>query len=734
MQVTTDVTTSDLAPLQQRLVERLDAFRRRVRDHLVQQGAARVLALAVLLGALSLLLDRWLRLGLGARLVLLFAGLVALAIQVWRHVVEPVRLRLSPVALASVLDRKAQAAHGTNGNGKSNGNGHLRTLLAPRVASVLELPRLVNRDSATSEAMVRTAVLRSHEALDRLDFDAYLDRRRWKQAWAAIGGLLLAVLLFTAIAPSTMGLWFKRWLLGSNQPWPQRTHLAIAGLQDGRLIVPRGEPAVLRVSLKEGSADPGEVRLRLRPERGGKSDATMTRFGEGDYRFDLPPLQGPARVELSGGDDRPSPFTIEPVDRPRVVKFELASRHPTQAKPDVHAFSGQESDNAFLPKTELELRFTSNVPVAEARVRGPKEGPGQGELNRASEKDFALKWVHEKPVQLEVELVGAVGGLTSLPTPISIGLKLDHPPRVTLQYSGVRQRVSPQARIPLVVHSRDDYGLARVELLSKAEPAPAEPSSAEKSAKPQAPVEAALALMGPVEAPKETELRQPHEVEVQKMALSPGALLSLTGKAQDACYTGVQTAQSRTVTFRVVRAEELFREILLRQQGERARFRKALTEAEGIRDVLATVASREAAAAAASRHRLVQREAKRIATSLAESLTEMRLNALGGQEAYDLMEGSILKPLEALDKELMDPQRNALDKLGDANDAAKVTEATARQEQIVEKMKEILKQMAQWDSFVDVLNQLNEIIRIQEGVRKTTEQIKDKETEGLFKD
>jgi hypothetical protein len=32
-----------------------------------------------------------------------------------------------------------------------------------------------------------------------------------------------------------------------------------------------------------------------------------------------------------------------------------------------------------------------------------------------------------------------------------------------------------------------------------------------------------------------------------------------------------------------------------------------------------------------------------------------------------------------------------------------------------------------------VLNQLNEIIRIQEGVKKSTEQIKDKDTEDLFK-
>lgn len=714
--------------LQRQLVERLDAFRRRVRARLVFEGAARVLGEAVVLGVLSLLVDRWLRLGLGTRMFLLLLGISALAVETWRCVITPMRLRLGPVALAAALDRKPKSDV-TNGNG--NGNGHRHVLLAPRVASVLELPRLVGGGSVTSEAMVRTAVLRSHESLAAVDFDDYLDAPRQKRTRAAAIALALVPVILTIAFPSTMGLWARRWFFGSNQPWPQRTHLAVTGLTNGRLIVPRGEPAVLRVSLQPGSDDPGTVRVRLRPERGGKTDATLNRFGEGDYRFDLPPLQSPARVDLSGGDDRVEPFVIEPVDRPRVVSFQLASRHPRQKEPEVHSFSGQASDNAFLPKTELELRFASNVPVAEARVRGPKEGPGQSDLKRGSEKDFSLKWVHERPVQLEVELVGAVGGLTSLPTPISIGMKIDQPPRVTIQYSGVRQRVSPVARVPLVVHSRDDYGLARVELLSRAEAAPAEASVA-KDAKPQAAVERALALIGPADPATELELRQPHEMHIEKLGLTPGALLSLTGRAADACYTGVQTANSRTVTFRIVRPEELFREILLRQQGERAKFRKALTEAEGVRDVLATVTSREAVIAAAQRHRLVQREAKRIATVLAESLTEMKLNALGGQEAYDLMDSSILRPLDELDKDLMDPQRQALDKLGDASDAARVAEASARQEQVVEKMKDILKAMAQWDSFVDVLNQLNEIIRLQEGVRKTTEQIKDKETEGLF--
>ena len=47
-------------------------------------------------------------------------------------------------------------------------------------------------------------------------------------------------------------------------------------------------------------------------------------------------------------------------------------------------------------------------------------------------------------------------------------------------------------------------------------------------------------------------------------------------------------------------------------------------------------------------------------------------------------------------------------------------------------MNEILKQMSQWDSFVDVINQLNEIIKLQENVRQNTEKLKEKQTEGVF--
>ena len=109
----------------------------------------------------------------------------------------------------------------------------------------------------------------------------------------------------------------------------------------------------------------------------------------------------------------------------------------------------------------------------------------------------------------------------------------------------------------------------------------------------------------------------------------------------------------------------------------------------------------------------------------------MKYNALGGPEAWDLMDKNVLAPFKKLIDDAMTQQKEALDALR-GDDAAKVTEATVRQEQIVATMQEILKQMSQWDSFVDVLNQLNEIIKLETKVHQSTDQMKKKQTDGIF--
>ena len=59
-------------------------------------------------------------------------------------------------------------------------------------------------------------------------------------------------------------------------------------------------------------------------------------------------------------------------------------------------------------------------------------------------------------------------------------------------------------------------------------------------------------------------------------------------------------------------------------------------------------------------------------------------------------------------------------------------DARELQKQIVATMEKILEQMSQWESFVDVVNQLREVMKLQGKVLESTEDVRKKRTKGLF--
>jgi hypothetical protein len=565
---------------------------------------------------------------------------------------------------------------------------------------------------------VERAVTVADDSLRSADFESNLNEKRHRLNFRSIIVIAAVSILLILLNLGTFGLWFRRWFLGSSEPWPQKTYLAIAGLQDGRIIVPHGEPYTLRVmASKESSAIPDAISLRLREGKGPRTSAAMTKFASNDFRFDLPAVQTQVSFEAEGGDDDIGPYIIEPVDRPKITSLALSSQHPTEKQPVAHNFGGQDADLAFLPKTKLELTFEANVPIAEAKVSG-----APAEVKQIADKKFSISWTHEKPVAMQIEMVSDRAKLTSLPTPVTIGLKIDQPPRVSLSFTGVRQRITPMAKIPLTILARDDSGIAKIELANKGEYLDAD--------KKQQSLTSSNVLAGPFDPATEPEIQTKKEFDVTALKLVSGAILSLTASATDQRYEAPQTGVSRPATFRIVAPEELFREILLRQQSERAKFRKQIDECGKIKETLTTLASTSTAGQVARQHRNVQHEAQRIGTTLAESIEEMRLNGLGTPEAYKMMQDKVLTPLKQMDAELMIPQRDALDGLG--SQSVKLEEVSAREDQIIAKMQEILKNMSQWDSFVDVLNQLNEIIRLQEGVKVGTDALKTKQTKDVF--
>ncbi|MDA1266249.1 MAG: hypothetical protein O2816_14300, partial [Planctomycetota bacterium] len=78
-----------------------------------------------------------------------------------------------------------------------------------------------------------------------------------------------------------------------------------------------------------------------------------------------------------------------------------------------------------------------------------------------------------------------------------------------------------------------------------------------------------------------------------------------------------------------------------------------------------------------------------------------------------------MEPMQYLAEDWMRDQRTDLERRIAGEDISAAA-LLRNQSLIVEDMQRVLDGMAQWDSFVDVVNHLNEIIRLEEEVRGAT--------------
>jgi hypothetical protein len=625
-----------------------------------------------------------------------------------------------------------------------------------QIANVLELPGLLTAADFASPSMVRAAVLECAQALDRRDLVATFNAARRRKMLAACGFWIGMLLGFCVLAPETAGLWARRWLTGSSERWPQQTYLSVVGLsEDGTLMVPRGEMALVEINarpaFREGSpggwmlagrGEPLVVEAATRPESippeqvsvsytladGSRRRGNAAQFDPTRFRYELAPLAEPAQTRITGGDDWLGPITIEPIDRPVVRTLEITALRPGTGAPQTERVGEGTAQLLFLPQTQLKLTLVADRPLESADVLD-KGLPVSG-WQRVDEHTYTLSWTMKESLALEFRLVARRGRLASKPYFLAIGLMKDREPRLTIRSSGVGRRVTPAARIPLSIRANDDFGLASLaldwELTSMRDEKPhveAKQLEIEK-----------LARDGGTEPL--TELEYDNELELRESGLLPGNSLKLRGVATDACALGTQTGRSRWLVFQIVSADELFYDILMRQREQRAKFAAALESMREQSKLLARLEEPQDVAGRARAQQVINRQVWQVAGVLEGTLEEMTLNDLANQQARDNLQSTIITPLGKLHEDLLARLRSSIDAVIEEGKVspARRTEALALADQSIEVMQSILGQMALWESFIDVINQLKHIVDGQTGVLKASEELEKKRIDDLFSD
>ncbi|MEM9345729.1 MAG: hypothetical protein AAGB26_03835 [Planctomycetota bacterium] len=716
----------DLSGMQRKLHDRLMRLGKKLRTRIAFDSAVRGLAVLLGLLALSLVLDFWLELSRPMRAFYWLVTLAAAAHFLYHYGIKPLAHKLSPVELAEAVDI-AQKNSGTN-------------QLAPRVATVLQLPSMLGDDESLSGNMIEDAVGRSYQSLEQTDFGGALSSKHTMQC---VGVLLGSLLIFggagagmSAAGEDVLSTWAQRWLLFSDEGYPRNTSIEVGGLsKDGVLVIPAGENATLFTTITTKDGEPiEEARIKLSPGGGESWPKGLDKFDGNDFRLELMPMTDPATATITAGDETLQ-FRIEPAARPRLTGLKLTHTHPADPdNPKTIDFAGAEGEVSLLDLNEVELVLTANVPIADIRdvqelIDGEAETERPG-IKRASENVFKINWTHIERQRFRIELVSEGAGLVSQPIPISIGLKTDRKPSVRLRYTGVGQRITPNALIPLTVEARDDYGLVntKIDLLRIR-------TGEEAGEETFDPI-----MLHEADQAELREFRDKHELEVDQFGVRPTDVIRLTGVATDNRYSatpdGGQVGESTKVDFRIVTHKELFREIIARQQQARSSFRQAI---EDSKDVLAKLRDAEdgvQAAGQSRRFRAIQRSVWKVSRELERSAEEMRLNRLGGSkedgnQAYESMKATILEPLARLHDQTMSNQRSALESAANA-DQVRLEQIRNDQGDLIQEMTLLLSKMNRWDELLDAINQLSEVIDQQEQLKKKVDELIDEQIDDLF--
>jgi hypothetical protein len=188
------------------------------------------------------------------------------------------------------------------------------------------------------------------------------------------------------------------------------------------------------------------------------------------------------------------------------------------------------------------------------------------------------------------------------------------------------------------------------------------------------------------------------------------------------------------VHLQVVSVDELFYEILIRQRAERAKFLATFEAAEKQTPVLASTPSAEDYLNVLRALHTGSRQLEQVAARIADTLQEMKLNQVGSPKSHRLLQDGVIDPIRELNSGPVAQLRGVLQALGGGGPRAQADVEKARRlhGEVVAKMKTILDQMSQWESFVDVVNQVAEVIKIQQKVLKATEDARETRTKEVF--
>lgn len=693
---------------------------------LLVHGVGRWLMAVLGIIAVDIAFDRLFKMDFAQRLVMLVVMAAAAGIYFAWRVIKPLSSRPNDEALIYEVETK---------------NPELNESLI----SSVQLSQQDNlNELGVSTSLTDATISRGFEKATGIDFRGALDLSRHLQNWMLLlAGLVGLGLLGAGVANTEfLRTWFNRNILLLDDQWPQQTYLEIAGVENGKLVLPRGSDHRQIVTVTEDSVVQ-DVSLSLEIDNaGGRTIHPMKPTGkfEGrEHMFMFHNISSTFKFRASGGDDVTEWVQVELVEPPNIDELSIQALLPDYTGVDSVALNGN-GPHAVLVGSRLQVGIKTNKPLSKANLKlGDELFPM---ASNGSNQEFGLTIPGNsgelRGGEYEFELVDETGLKSSRRSKFKITIKEDEPPKVRANLLGISGLVSARAMLPTSFQAADEYGLTKLAFDCNWKTGVDEALPGER--------EFIFAEFGLVDGIPVREAKDVSVLDLLPLKLAPGTSFRFAVAAHDNHPNPANIGRSQEFLLRVVSDEELRADLLRREIEQRKAFDQAYQIQMELSTEIQAVAARQLGPGVNQADFDSQREAAlinvvssqkgigtaidRIATRFEEFLVEVKNNRLDeaeneiapDQRIETRFDQKIIQPIRRLDQELVSLATRHVDNCRRAVQnpeelAQAVQQAVLVQQQILEEMKRILSAMNDSESFQEIINDILEVKQDATGIK-----------------
>ncbi|MFA7002476.1 MAG: hypothetical protein WC429_00435 [Verrucomicrobiia bacterium] len=697
--------------MNQRIHQLLGTLRLLLRLHLALGGLARVGAAAVVVAATTWLLDWWLRLDFGPRGIVGTAAVALIGMAAWRHLLRPLSRRLGNAELALTLERAFPQ-------------------FGDRLLTAVEQCGVRNAEcgmaEVTSPALLEHVAAEAAEIAEGMRPSQALDGGRLMRCLALGTGALLVIAMVAAFFPRELEVWWQRDVLLRNVEWPRATTLEITGFSNGTARVVRGAPFNIMVTAS-GRQIPETVKLVLDYEHAGRFREVLTRSGSGKFSKRFESVVEGFRFRAFGGDGTTGELRVEVVDPPMLRNVRMRLVYPAYTRQSPRETGPSDGAVEAVVGTRLELRATSTRPLRVAEVQSSKfkvQSSEMAQLGAAasvrveSGTNVVAQFVVNESGPVRIGLEDVEGLRAERALTLMLDAQPDRPPLARLTLSGIGDKITPVATLPLAAEARDDFGVAALSLAT----------STNNTTWQSQPL--AGAALGNAEVRLETRL------PVEPLRVAEGSVLNLRVEAADAA-TPAGRGQSQSLALRVVSAAELMADLNRRQKEYRAEFERLTRKHREALDALQVIRQR---ATAGKQPDLVQlsplvadeREVGNGCQTMSELfrriLDEMQNNRVSTSAEQERLRARVVEPLADVSRLLLE---SVVAQLSTAT--PNLSAAQEQAQAAYERMRAILAEMMRGETLSDAIAALREILKEQSQLNEATRKALEEELQRLLK-